>query len=124
MKILVVEDNAINMKYFATLLERGGYQVLQATDAQEGLRIAREELPPLIIMDIQLPGMDGMTAIKLLKGDDQTKCIKIFAVTALAMKDEEEKIRASGCDAYITKPVDYKSFLEQISMVAAENSAL
>lgn len=113
-RILVVEDNAPNMKLTVLLLERDGHEILQATDAEEGLRLARERLPDLILMDIQLPGMDGLTAIRLLRADATTRDIKIVALTALAMTGDREKIEAAGCDGYITKPIHYQEFLQVV----------
>ena len=114
-KILVVEDNADNMKLATFLLQSGGHIVLAAVDAEIGLMLARGEHPDLILMDIQLPGMDGLQATALLKGDDATRHIPVIALTALAMKGDEERIRAAGCDGYIAKPLSYKDFLATIS---------
>jgi two-component system cell cycle response regulator DivK len=86
MKILVIDDNPTNMKFASDLLKRAGYEVLQAADADTGIATARDELPSLILMDIQLPGMDGLAATRLLKGDERTRHIKIIALTAFAMK--------------------------------------
>lgn len=112
--ILVVEDNPNNMKLAVFLLESGGHTVLQANDAQSGIRIARDHGPELILMDIQLPGMDGLTATGLLKNDAATRDIRIIALTAFAMKGDDEKMRAAGCDGYISKPIHHKDFLETI----------
>jgi two-component system cell cycle response regulator DivK len=112
--ILVVEDNAANMKLTVLLLEREGHEVMQATDAEEGMRLALERLPKLILMDIQLPGMDGLTATRLLKGSAATCDIKIVALTALAMTGDREKIEAAGCDGYIAKPIHYLEFLKVV----------
>ncbi|MDB4964592.1 MAG: response regulator receiver [Myxococcales bacterium] len=114
-KVLVVEDNAANMKLAVFLLGSAGHTVLGATDAEAGLTLARTERPNLILMDIQLPGMDGLQAIALLKQDDVTRAIPVIALTALAMKGDEERIRAAGCDGYIAKPIHYKSFLATIA---------
>jgi two-component system cell cycle response regulator DivK len=112
--ILIVEDNATNMKLSSFLLESADYTVLMATTAESGLGIAREQCPDLILMDIQLPGMDGLEATALLKADEATRHIPILALTALAMKGDEERIRAAGCDGYIAKPLDYKAFLAEV----------
>ena len=112
--ILVVEDNPNNMKLAVFLLESGGHTVLQASDAQNGIRIAKDHSPELILMDIQLPGMDGLTATGLLKNDEATRDIRIIALTAFAMKGDDEKMRAAGCDGYISKPIHHKDFLETI----------
>lgn len=110
-QILVVEDTPVNMKLVCMLLDKAGYRVLQADNAADGIALARRHLPELILMDIQLPGMDGLTATRLLKQADATRHIRIVAVTALAMKGDEQKILAAGCDGYIAKPIDYKNFL-------------
>ncbi|MDP9201396.1 MAG: response regulator [Gemmatimonadota bacterium] len=113
--VLIVEDNAANMKLAKFLLQSAGHTVLSATDAETGLTLARDEQPDLILMDIQLPGMDGLEATALLKGDDATHAIPVIALTALAMKGDEERIRAAGCDGYIAKPLAYRAFLATIS---------
>jgi two-component system cell cycle response regulator DivK len=114
-KVLIVEDNPANMTLANFLLESVGHTVLKATDAEIGVGIAREEQPALILMDIQLPGMDGLTATGILKGDVKTRHIPVIALTALAMKGDEERIRAAGCDGYIAKPLAYKEFLTTIA---------
>lgn len=118
-RILVVEDNAANMKLATFLLESAGHEVLPATDAEAALALARSEQPNLILMDIQLPGMDGLQATTLLKKDQATSAIPVIALTALAMKGDEERIRAAGCDGYIAKPLAYKEFLSTISSFLA-----
>jgi two-component system cell cycle response regulator DivK len=114
-RVLIVEDNAANLKLASFLLESAGHIVISARDAEAGLTIAREEQPNLILMDIQLPGMDGLEATGVLKRDDATRSIPVIALTALAMKGDEERIRAAGCDGYVAKPLDYKSFLSTIT---------
>jgi two-component system cell cycle response regulator DivK len=114
-KILIVEDNPTNMTLAVFLLQSAGHAVLTATDAEAGLALARREHPDLILMDIQLPGMDGLQATALLKKDDATRAIPVIALTALAMKGDEERIRAAGCDGYIAKPLAYREFLAVIS---------
>ncbi|HMF86851.1 MAG TPA: response regulator [Gemmatimonadaceae bacterium] len=114
-KVLVVEDNPANMTLATFLLKSAGHSVLSATDAESGLTLARSEQPDLILMDIQLPGMDGLQATALLKGDETTRAIPVIALTALAMKGDEERIRAAGCDGYIAKPLAYREFLATIS---------
>ena len=113
--VLVVEDNAANMKLTTFLLESAGHTVLSASDAEAGLTLARDERPALILMDIQLPGMDGLRATALLKRDAVTRDIPVIALTALAMKGDEERIRAAGCDGYVAKPIAYKEFLATIA---------
>jgi len=114
-KILVVEDNPTNMTLAVFLLKSAGHTVLEASDAEVGLRLAREEQPSLILMDIQLPGMDGLAATAQLKRDDATRAIPVIALTALAMKGDEERIRAAGCDGYIAKPMAYQDFLTTVA---------
>ena len=114
-KILIVEDNPDNMSLVVFLLQSAGHTVLTAMDAEAGLTLARDEQPNLILMDIQLPGMDGLEATALLKRDDATRAIPVIALTALAMKGDEERIRAAGCDGYIAKPMRYQEFLATIA---------
>jgi two-component system cell cycle response regulator DivK len=114
-RVLIVEDNAANMTLALFLLKSVGHTVLSATNAEVGLTLARAEQPHLILMDIQLPGMDGLDATVLLKGNDATRAIPVIALTALAMKGDEERIRAAGCDGYIAKPIRYRDFLATIA---------
>jgi two-component system cell cycle response regulator DivK len=114
-KILVVEDNADNMKLAVFLLEWAGHTVLSATDAEAGLTLARAERPNLILMDIQLPGIDGLEAAALLKRDNATRAIPVIALTALAMKGDEQRILEAGCDGYIAKPLRYREFLAAVA---------
>lgn len=114
-KILIVEDNPANMTLATFLLKSAGHTVISATSAETGVALARDEQPDLVLMDIQLPGMDGLEATGLLKGDAATRAIPVIALTALAMKGDEERIRAAGCDGYIAKPLAYKDFLATIS---------
>jgi two-component system, cell cycle response regulator DivK len=114
-RVLVIEDNASNMTLATFLLESAGHTVLSATDAEAGLNLARTEHPELILMDIQLPGMDGLEATALLKDDASTRAIPVIALTALAMKGDEERIRAAGCDGYIAKPLSYREFLATVA---------
>jgi two-component system cell cycle response regulator DivK len=107
-RILIIEDNPANMKLASLLLQNAGHSVLSATDAETGLTLARADQPDLILMDIQLPGMDGLAATALLKQDPATAAIPIIALTAMAMKEDREKTRAAGCDAYIAKPLRYQ----------------
>jgi two-component system cell cycle response regulator DivK len=114
-KVLIIEDNASNLKLAIFLLQSAGHVVVSATDAEAGMTLAREERPNLILMDIQLPGIDGLQAIALLKRDEATRAIPVIALTALAMKGDEERIRAAGCDGYIAKPMRYQDFLATIA---------
>ena len=114
-KVLIVEDNTANMTLAVFLLESVGHTVFSATDAEAGLTLARAEQPNLILMDMQLPGMDGLEATALLKQADATRAIPVIALTALAMKGDEERIRAAGCDGYIAKPMRYQEFLATVA---------
>ena len=114
-RILVVEDNADNMFLTVMLLQSAGHDVITAADAITGLTLARSERPDLILMDVQLPGMDGLSATRLLKGDTSTRAIPVVAVTALAMKGDEERIRSAGCDGYISKPMRMHEFLDAVA---------
>lgn len=114
-KVLIVEDNTVNMQLASFILQSAGYTVLCARDAEAGLTIARAEQPALILMDIQLSGMDGLEATGLLKREDATRLIPVIALTALAMKGDEERIRAAGCDGYIAKPMRYKELLQVVA---------
>ena len=118
--VLVVEDNPANMTLAVFLLGSAGHAVLSATTAEAGLTLAREKQPDLILMDIQLPGMDGLEATMQLKGDSATRAIPVIALTALAMKGDEERIRAAGCDGYIAKPIRYREFLTAIATQLAK----
>ncbi len=105
--ILIVEDNPANMKLTSLLMRNAGHSVLCAVDAETGLTLARSDHPDLILMDVQLPGMDGLAATALLKRDPVTAAIPVIALTAMAMKADEEKSQIAGCDAYIAKPLRY-----------------
>jgi two-component system cell cycle response regulator DivK len=114
-RVLIIEDNPTNLTLATFLLQSVGHTVISATDAEAGLTAARAERPDLILMDIQLPGMDGLEATALLKRDDATGRIPVIALTALAMKGDEERIRAAGCDGYIAKPMRYQEFLATVA---------
>jgi two-component system cell cycle response regulator DivK len=116
--ILIVEDNELNMKLFNDLLEANGYRTLQTRDGLSALEIAREHKPDLILMDIQLPEVSGLEVTKWLKEDETLRSIPVIAVTAFAMKGDEEKIREGGCEAYISKPISVSSFLETVDRFA------
>jgi two-component system, cell cycle response regulator DivK len=106
-RVLIIEDNPANMKLAVLLLHNVGHIALSAVDAETGIAVARADQPDLILMDIQLPGMDGLTATALLKQDALTAHIPIIALTAMAMKADQEKSQIAGCDAYIAKPLRY-----------------
>lgn len=112
--VLIVEDNELNMKLFHDLLDAHGFQTLQTRDGMDALAIAREHHPDLILMDIQLPEVSGLEVTKWIKEDDELSSIPIVAVTAFAMKGDEEKIRDGGCEAYIAKPISVTKFLETV----------
>ncbi len=114
-RILIVEDNPDNMTLTVLLLKSAGHSVLSAIDAEAGIALARDERPDLVLMDIQLPGMDGLEATALLKRDAATRAIPVIALTALAMKGDEERIRAAGCDGYIAKPMGIQEFLASVA---------
>lgn len=113
--VLIVEDNELNMKLFNDLLEAHGYRVLQTREGLSALDIARQQKPDLILMDIQLPEVSGIEVTKWLKEDDELRSIPVVAVTAFAMKGDEQKIREGGCEAYISKPISVASFLSTIN---------
>ena len=113
--ILIVDDNASNLKLMRVLLEAEGYVIRTAVHAYEALQVLREFHPRLILMDLQLPGMDGLTLTRELKANPQTAVIAIVAITAYAMKGDEEKALAAGCNGYITKPVDTRRLAQQIA---------
>lgn len=112
--VLIVEDNELNMKLFHDLLEAHGYRTLQSRNGFDAMEIARADRPDLILMDIQLPEVSGLEVTKWLKEDDDLKSIPVIAVTAFAMKGDEERIRQGGCEAYISKPISVGKFLETV----------
>ena len=113
--ILIVEDNELNMKLFNDLLQARGYNTLQAKDGRLVVEMARKNRPDMILMDIQLPEISGLEITKMLKADDDLCGIPVVAVTAFAMKGDEQKIRSGGCDGYIAKPISVASFLQTVS---------
>jgi two-component system cell cycle response regulator DivK len=121
-KVLVIEDNAANMKLASLLLTNAHHDVLCAFDAEIGLTMAREELPDLILMDIQLPGMNGLAATALLKQDRVTAGIPVIALTAMAMKEDQEKSRRAGCDAYLAKPLGYRQLYAAINALLPDET--
>ncbi len=112
--ILVIEDNEINLKLVRSLLHIGNFQVIEAVDAETGIEVARKKQPDLILMDIQLPGMDGLEATSILKNDPLTGHIPIIAITSYAMDGDKKKAREVGCDWYISKPINTRTFLDEI----------
>lgn len=113
-KVLIVEDNELNMKLFHDLLEAHGIGTVQTKDGHNVLKLAREEKPDLILMDIQLPEISGLDVTRWLKEDEELKVIPVIAVTAFAMKGDEQKIREGGCEDYISKPISVTKFLETV----------
>ena len=122
-RVLVIEDNAANMKLSSLLLHNAGHVVLPAADAETGLALARSELPDLVLMDIQLPGMDGLAATALLKRDPRTAGIPVIALTAMAMKADQERSELAGCDAYIAKPLRYRELYSAVDSLLGAGPA-
>ena len=112
--VLIVEDNELNMKLFSDLLEANGYATVQTRNGVEAVGLARKHRPDLILMDIQLPEVSGLQVTQWLKDDDELRSIPIIAITAFAMKGDEEKIRQGGCEAYLSKPISVVKFLETV----------
>ena len=113
-QVLIVEDNELNMKLFNDLLEANGYGTIQTRSGVEAVELVRKHKPDLILMDIQLPEVSGLEVIRWLKDDEATRHIPVIAVTAFAMKGDEEKIRQGGCEAYLSKPISVVKFLETV----------
>jgi len=114
-RILIVDDNKTNLKLATDVLSFGGYEILNASDAESAQEIIRSSRPDLILMDIGLPGMDGLTFTRLLKADEATRQIVIVALTASAMKGDDVRAREAGCDGYITKPIDTRTFPDAVA---------
>lgn len=115
--ILIVEDNPLHMNLAATLLELNGYAVLKAENAEDGLALARERKPDLVLIDIKLPGMDGLEAVKQLRADDATRAIKVIVLTSFRDKYKEAEILASGANAFLPKPYHHQDFLNTMQSV-------
>ncbi len=120
-KVLIVEDNELNLKLFHDLLDAHGYETIQTRNGLDALSLAREHVPDLILMDIQLPEVSGLEVTKWLKEDAELRDIPVIAVTAFAMKGDEERIRSGGCEAYISKPISVTSFLDAVRHYAGAN---
>jgi CheY-like chemotaxis protein len=118
-KILIIEDNLLNLELATDLLEVNGFVVSSAQTAEEGLRLARELLPDLVLMDFSLPGMDGLSATKNLKTDPVTNHVTVVGLTANAMKGDAEAALAAGCDGYLTKPIDTRTFIAAVTKFIA-----
>jgi len=121
--VLIVEDNELNMKLFCDLLDAHGYRTVQTRDGLEALDLARKHRPDLILMDIQLPEVSGLEITKWLKDDEELKSIPVIAVTAFAMKGDEEKIRQGGCEAYIAKPISVAHFVDMVRQFIGRSAA-
>jgi two-component system cell cycle response regulator DivK len=121
-RILVIEDNPSNAKLAVFLLTRAGHEVHSVPDAEEGLRLAQAERPDLVIMDVQLPGIDGLTATRRLRADPATRALKVLALTAFAMKGDEQKIMDAGCDDYLAKPYQYGDLLQRVEALLARGA--
>ena len=120
-RILVIEDNMANLKLASLLLGTAGHEVLSAMDAESGLMLAKSDPPDLILMDVQLPGIDGLSATALLKEDPLTAAIPVIALTAMAMKSDQEKSRMAGCDAYVAKPLRHRELLALIDNLLSKS---
>lgn len=118
-KILIIEDNLMNLELATDLLEVNGFVVATAQTAEEGLRLARELLPDLVLMDFSLPGMDGLSATKHLKADPATRHLTVVGLTANAMKGDEQIALNAGCDGYLTKPIDTRTFAATVKQFIA-----
>ena len=112
--VMIVEDNELNMKLFHDLLEANGYRTIQTRNGMEALALAREHHPDLILMDIQLPEVSGLDVTRWIKADAELRAIPVVAVTAFAMKGDEERIREGGCEAYLSKPISVGKFIETV----------
>ena len=121
--ILIIEDNEKNRKLVRDVLQVKGYRTIESETAEEGLKLALEQSPALILMDIQLPGMDGITALKQLKAEAKTKCIPVIAVTASAMTYNRQTMLAEGFDGYQPKPISLKDFLGEIERVLVSQAS-
>ena len=118
-RILIIEDNVLNLELATDLLEANGFVVSSAQTAEEGLRMARELMPDLVLMDFSLPGMDGLSATKHLKADPATRHLAVVGLTANAMKGDEETALSAGCDGYLTKPIDTRTFAATVKQFIA-----
>ena len=123
LRILVIEDSPVNMALTVAILESVGNIVLQAETGLRGIELARQEQPDIILMDVQLPDIDGLVATRMLKADPRTARLPVIALTAFATKSDEDEARAAGCDGYVTKPIRYKDFLAELDKVLGRNTA-
>ncbi len=123
LRVLIVEDNALNMRLFNDLLEATGYETLKCTDGSKAVSLALEQQPDLIVMDIQLPEVSGLDITRWLKDDDRTRKIPVLAVTAFAMRTDEILVREAGCEGYLSKPIQVRSFLETVAQLVSDRAA-
>jgi len=121
-KVAVIEDNDINMKLVKTLLDLAGFDVVAAEDAETGIDMIREHRPDLILMDMQLPGMDGLSATKIIKQDEALKSIPVVALTSYSMQGDEERADQAGCSGYISKPIDTRNFAKNVNQYIGSNT--
>jgi CheY-like chemotaxis protein len=121
-RVLIVDDNPVNLKLASRVLEFAGYEILEAVDATHALAVICQTPPDLILMDIGLPGMDGLTLTRQIKADPATSHIKIVALTAFAMLGDNERAREAGCDGYITKPIDTRKLSDQVAEVLGRSA--
>ncbi len=119
-KILVVDDDARNLRLAVTVLDQAGHQVCSADNGARGIALAKAEMPDLVFMDVQMPGMDGITALRELRADPATRPLKVIALTALAMKGDSQRLLAAGFDGYFEKPIQYRKFLSEIEFLLSE----
>ncbi len=124
LRVLIIEDLPVNMLLMVAILQRAGHEAIEAGTAAAGIALARAQQPDVILMDIQLPDMDGLAATRLIKADPVLRAIPVIAVTAFAMKGDEDAVRAAGCDGYVTKPVRYREFLNELESVVSRRSPL
>ena len=122
-KVLIVEDNALNMRLFSDLLEASGYETLQCVDGAKAVGLALDAQPDLIIMDIQLPEVSGLDITRWLKDDERTAAIPVLAVTAFAMRTDELLVREAGCEGYLSKPIQVRSFLKTVDDLIANEAS-
>lgn len=121
--VLVVEDNELNMRLFCDLLDSFGYTTFQCRDGARAVEIARKEMPDLIIMDIQLPEVSGLDITRWIKDDDSLRHIPVLAVTAFAMRDDEQRVRQAGCEGYLSKPIQIASFMRAVEDLMPQGQA-
>ncbi len=121
--VLVIEDNELNMKLTRTILMIGNYHVLEASDAETGIQLAREQQPDLILMDIQLPDMSGLSATRIIKNEPELRDIPVIALTSYAMREDEKKSKEAGCEGYIAKPVSVSQLLETVARYLRHDSS-